>query len=248
MLNFKSSRARPLELALSFSVLLAAAAFQSGAQAAEPEGAAPGAAAQRAQPEKQTKAQREAERAEIASKRLVIERQQTAVEALCYKKFSVEDCLFEARREARDKDAPLRARELEMNESERRERAAERLQQIEEKKANKAASPMKGQERDKTPGAAPTPSGKGPKPPVDEQATQQQRSQEAQQRAAKQADYVRRHQADQQRRQAEAAQREPKALAEYENKLKAAAEHKANVQQTAKEKGKTAAPLPPPGP
>ncbi|GGH56577.1 hypothetical protein GCM10010975_15370 [Comamonas phosphati] len=256
MLKFKSLRIRPLGLALSVSAVLAAGAFQSGAQAAEPAGAEPAAAAHQApqdQQHAQVKAQREAERAEIARKRTLIENQQTAAEALCYKKFAVEDCLLEARREAREKEAPLRARELEMNGAERRERAAERLKQIEEKKASKAAAPMKGQQRDKmpdaaTPDMAPAPSGKGPKPPVDEQGMQQQRSQEAQQRAAKQADYVQRRQADQQRRQAETAEREPKARAEYEAKLKAAAEHRAKALQAAKEKGQTAAPLPPPKP
>ena len=252
MLKLKSLRIRPLGLALSLSALLAAVAFQSGAQAAEPAGAAAAQRAQQGQQRAQVKARREAERAEITQKRAIIESQQTAAEALCYKKFAVEDCLVEARREARDKDAPLRARELEINESERRERAAERLKQIEEKKASKAAAPMNGQQRDKTPGVATpdvaAPSGKGPRPPVDEQAVQQQRSQEAQQRAAKQADYVQRHQADQLRRKAETAEREPKARADYEAKLKAAAEHKAKALQAAKEKGQTAAPLPVPKP
>jgi hypothetical protein len=78
--------------------------------------------------------QREAERDEILGKRAVIEQQRVADEKLCYQKFAVEGCLADARRAAREKDAPLRARELEINDAERKEKAAAKLQAIEEKK------------------------------------------------------------------------------------------------------------------
>ncbi|KGH24091.1 hypothetical protein GL58_25415 [Comamonas testosteroni] len=192
--------------------------------------------------------QREAERDEILSKRAVIEQQRVADEKLCYQKFAVEGCLADARRAAREKDAPLRARELEINDTERKEKAAAKLQAIEEKKAENAAVPMKSQQRDKSDKSLPQPAGSGAKPAVDEQAARAQRQTEAQQRASKQADYVRRH--EQSRAQADQgrAEREAKARADHEAKLKAAAEHKARALQQAKERGQTAAPLPAPAP
>lgn len=190
--------------------------------------------------------QREVERAEILNKRAVIEQERVADEKLCYQKFAVEGCLAEARRAAREKDAPLRARELEINDAERKEKAAAKLQAIEEKKAENAAVPMKSQQRDKN--GSSHPKGSGAKPAVDEQAAQAQRQTEAQQRAGKQADYVRRH--EQNRAQADQgrAEREAKAKADYDAKLKAAAEHKARALQQAKERGQTSAPLPAPAP
>lgn len=192
--------------------------------------------------------QREAERDEILSKRAVIEQQRVADEKLCYQKFAVEGCLADARKAAREKDAPLRARELEINDAERKEKAAAKLQAIEEKKAENAAVPMKSQQREKNGKSLPQPTGPGAKPAVDEQAAQAQRQTEAQQRASKQADYVRRH--EQNRAQADQgrAEREAKARADHEAKLKAAAEHKARAMQQAKERGQTAAPLPAPAP
>lgn len=197
--------------------------------------------------------QREAERDEILSKRAVIEQQRVADEKLCYQKFAVEGCLAQARQAAREKDAPLRARELEINDLERKEKAAARLQSIEEKQVEKAAVPMKSQQREKNPKSVPQSTGSDAKPAVDEQAVdeqavQAQRQTEAQQRASKQLDYVRRH--EQNRAQAEQgrAEREAKARADYAAKLKAAAEHKARALQQAKERGQTAPPLPAPAP
>ena len=191
----------------------------------------------------------EAERKEIQGKRDVIEQQRLADEKLCYQKFAVEDCLTDARRAAREKDVPLRARELEVNEAERKDKAAERLQTIEEKKADNAAVPMKAQQREKMPGTGPQPTGPGAKPEVDEAAARAQRQSEAQQRAAKQGEYVRRH--EQNRAQADQgrAEREAKARADYEAKVKEAEAHKASVLKKAQEAGKKpAAPLPAPAP
>ena len=190
---------------------------------------------------------RDRERAEIVSKRAVIDQQLMAEEKDCYQKFAVEGCLAEARARARAKDEPLRERELQINEVERRQKADERLESIEEKKAEKAAVPMKSQQRDGTrhPSA---PKGSGAKPGVDEQAVQAQRQSEAQQRAARQADYVRRHEQNRTSLEQGRAEREAKAKAEYEAKLKAAADHKASSLKQAQERGKPAAPLPAPAP
>lgn len=192
--------------------------------------------------------QREAERDEILSKRAVIEQQRVADEKRCYQKFAVEGCLAEARQAAREKDAPLGARELEINDLERKEKAAARLQSIEEKQVEKAAVPMKSQQREKNPKSVPQSTGSDAKPAVDEQAVQAQRQTEAQQRASKQLDYVRRHEQNRAQTEQGRAEREAKAKADYAAKLKAAAEHKARALQQAKERGQTAPPLPAPAP
>lgn len=189
-----------------------------------------------------------AERAEIVSKRAVIEQQRVADDKLCYQKFSVESCLADAREQARVKDAPLRARELEINEIERRQAAAARLQSIEEKKAEKSAVPMKSQKREGADKRQPSATGVGAKPAVDEQAAQAQRQSEAQQRASRQAEYQRSHELSRAKADQGRAEREAKARAEREAKLKEAAERKARSLQQAKERGQTAAPLPAPAP
>lgn len=193
--------------------------------------------------------ERDAERAEIAGKRAIIEQQRVAEDKLCYQKFSVESCLADAREQARVKDAPLRERELEINDVERKEKAAAKLKSIEDKKAENAAVPMKSQQREKaakSPSSSPT--GEGAKLPVDEQAMQAQRQSEAQQRASKQADYLRRHESSRAQADQGRAEREAKARADHEAKVKEAAEHKARALQQAKQRGQTSAPLPAPAP
>ena len=190
----------------------------------------------------------EAERAEIVRQRALIEQQHVAEDKLCYQKFSVEGCLADAREKARQKDAPLRARELELNDIERKERATTTLQDIEDKKAKNAAVPMKSQKRDGADKNPPSPTGVGAKPPVDEQAVQAQRQSEAQQRASKQADYQRRHEQSRANADQGRTEREAKARAAREGKLKEAADHKAHALKQAQERGKTSAPLPAPAP
>ena len=224
----------------------------ASAAPAAPAGSADAKQAKKAAQDKERERLRkewEAERKEIQAKRSMIEHQSLEDEKLCYQKFAVEGCLADARAAAREKDAPLRARELQINEVERKEKAAERLKTIEEKKAENAAVPMKAQQRDKTPRSAPGPQGSGAKPAVDEEAARAQRHTEAQQRAARQSDYVRRH--EQNRAQADQgrAEREAKARADYEAKVKEAEAHKASVLKKAQEAGKKpAAPLPAPAP
>ena len=189
----------------------------------------------------------ETERKELQKKRAVIEEQRLLDEKLCYQKFAVEGCLAEARRVAREKDAPLRARELNINDLERKEKAAERLKAIEEKKADNAAVPMKSQQREKESRNGPGAKGSAARPSVDEAAAQAQRQAEAQQRAAKQAEYVRSHEQNRAKAEQGRAEREAKAKADYAAKLKAAEDHKASSLKKAQESGaQKSAPLPPP--
>lgn len=253
MSMFPASISASLERAARLALVPAAAlCLISAPVAAQQAAPAPGGSARQVQKAAQEKERDrlrkswDAERKEAQDKRAVIEEQRLVDEKLCYQKFAVEGCLADARRIAREKDAPLRARELEINDLERREKAAERLKTIEEKKADNAAVPMKSQQRDKDSRNAPGPKGSGAKPPVDEAAARAQRQTEAQQRAAKQADYVRSHEQNRAKIEQGRAEREAKARADHAAKLKAAEDHKASSLKKAQEAGKKSAPLPPP--
>ena len=194
-------------------------------------------------------AQRQAERSQIIAQRTQIEQQRAHTEAQCYQRFVVQDCLEDAKRQARLQDEPLRQREIQINEQERHERAQARIQDIETKKAQKLATPMNSEQRaPRDAKGVPQPTGQAGavKPAVDAKAVQSQRAQEAQQRAQKQSEYVRSHQEQVQQRKDSESEREAAARAEYEAKLKAAAERKAKAAQEAKERGPGAAPLPAP--
>mgnify|MGYP003585837991 FL=1 len=77
--------------------------------------------AQTGTPSAQTRA---AERAAIADKRAAITQAQMAGEQACRQRFAVEDCLKDVRDQARAELAPLRARELELNQQEQIGRAS----------------------------------------------------------------------------------------------------------------------------
>lgn len=108
--------------------------------------------AQTGTPSAQTRA---AERAAIADKRAAITQAQMAGEQACRQRFAVEDCLKDVRDQARAELAPLRARELELNQQERQERAAARLQAIEAKQAQTVPpAPLQAHTRKPAPDAA----------------------------------------------------------------------------------------------
>lgn len=75
------------------------------------------------------------ERAEANAR---FERDKTA----CYQRFSVNDCIVEARARRRDVVSDLRRQELVLNDLERRRRAGEQLQRIEDKQTGAAARPL----------------------------------------------------------------------------------------------------------
>lgn len=74
-----------------------------------------------------------AERARIQSERAGIEERYTQEQRACRARFAVTDCLLAARRERGAKLAELRRQELVLNEAERRRRAAERQQDLDER-------------------------------------------------------------------------------------------------------------------
>ncbi|CAN5724852.1 hypothetical protein BH11PSE7_BH11PSE7_04210 [soil metagenome] len=81
------------------------------------------------------------ERARIASERAAVDARYLAEEKACYKKFSVNDCLNEARGRQRESLADLRRQDLSLNDAERKRRAADEMRKLEEK-----ASPQKQDE------------------------------------------------------------------------------------------------------
>lgn len=78
-------------------------------------------------------AAREAEHDRIRQEREVLNVRRQRDESVCYRRFMVEDCLRGVRAQARDDEARLRVREIELNDAERKEKAAARLKSIEEK-------------------------------------------------------------------------------------------------------------------
>ena len=76
-------------------------------------------------------AHRKTERDRIAREREALTARRQQEEAVCYQRFAVEDCLRGVRAKARETHDRLRAQEIELNDAERREKAAERLRAIE---------------------------------------------------------------------------------------------------------------------
>jgi colicin import membrane protein len=79
----------------------------------------------------------EVERARIASERSAIESNYLAEEKACYLRFSVTECLKDARARRRTTLADLHRQELSLSDAERKARGAEHQKKIEEKAADK---------------------------------------------------------------------------------------------------------------
>jgi len=86
----------------------------------------------------QTDAQLRAQAREaINAQRQAIQTRLQQDEKACWQRFAVEDCLRKVRSAAREQDTLLREQELGLNAQERKEKAAERLREIERKQAEK---------------------------------------------------------------------------------------------------------------
>lgn len=176
-------------------------------------------------------------------------------EAACYQQFAVEDCLRTVRADVRQAEGRLRVQEIELNDAERKEKAAARLRSIEEKQRIKPASvePVirkpNGAGR-QAPKAAPSlPEGSVQSVPLrDPQELKAQRDQDAQRRAEQQRSRLQAHEAQQFAREASQSDRAAKARERHEQAQKAAQEHREraeNAQAQALAAGrKPAAPLP----
>lgn len=83
-----------------------------------------------------------AERARVAQERASADQRYQAAELACWRRFAVNDCLDQAKRERRQTLDALRRQDLDMNTAERQRNAAERLREIEQK-APPASAPAR---------------------------------------------------------------------------------------------------------
>lgn len=186
-------------------------------------------------------AQRKAEHERIHRERDAVKAKRQRDEAACYQRFAVEDCLRGVRAGVREAEGRLRTQEIELNDAERREKAAERLKSIEEKQAGAApARPSAG-------GSSPDATLR--KAPHEPESMKSQRDQEALHRAQQQRSRVQQQAQEQAARSSGSAQRAAQARSRHEQALKAAEERRARVEKSRAEAAaqgrKPAAPLPP---
>jgi hypothetical protein len=80
------------------------------------------------------------ERQRIATQRKAAEDAYTAQEKACYRKFAVTDCLNEARARRRAVISDLRRQEVALNDAQRKQRAADHLEELDRKKAREGES------------------------------------------------------------------------------------------------------------
>lgn len=186
--------------------------------------------------------QRKAEHERIRHEREALAAGRQKDEAACYKLFAVEDCLRGVRAKAREAGDRLRAQEVELNDAERREKAAERLRSIEEKQQGVPAPASKGKGGDAVVRKA----------PADPVGTKAQRDHDAEQRAQMQRNRVQQQASEQATRAATSADRAAKARVRHAQALKAADERRARVEKSqadaAAQGRKPAAPLSAPAP
>lgn len=183
-------------------------------------------------------AHRTAEHERIRRERETLRSRRQQDESNCYQRFAVEDCLRRVRAEVREAEARLRAQEIELNDAERKEKAAERLRLIEERQGA-APAPM-------------TPSSDGTvlrsTPRAAKAAAGPQREQEAAKRADELRTRVQKQAHEQAVRTTENAQRAAEARERHARTLQAAQERRTRVEKAradAQAQGRVpAAPLP----
>jgi colicin import membrane protein len=184
-------------------------------------------------------AQRTVEHERIRREREALRIQRQQDESACYQRFAVEDCLRRVRAGVRDAEARLRLQEIELNDAERKEKAAERLKIIEERQ-RAAPAPLPAA----SDGAALR---SGPRSAKAEVGTQ--RDQDAAKRAQEQRSRAQKQNQEQATRTTENARRAAEARERHARTLQAAEERRARVEKSraeAQAQGRVpAAPLPP---
>ena len=183
-------------------------------------------------------AHRKAQHARIREERTALAASRQRDEAACYQRFAVEDCLREVRVKVRGVENLLRSQEIELNDVERREKAAERLRVIEEKQsAVPALSPAdkKGDTKVR-------------KAPLDPSSVKTQHENDATQRAQQQRQRVQSKVTGRATREASNNEHAAKSRERHAQTLKAAQERRARVEKASADAlaqgHKPAAPLP----
>lgn len=179
---------------------------------------------------------RKAERERIRHAREAYKAQRLQDETACYQRFAAQDCLQAVRSQARDAEARLRAREIELNDAERREKAAARSESIAEKQRAAASE------------ASPTslvPQAQLRKPPASRpaEAVQAQREHGAAMRAQQQRERAQKQSQEHATQAAQSAEKAAQARARHAQTLQAAEERRARVEK-AQQGRRPVAPLP----
>lgn len=188
----------------------------------------------------QVQIERDAERESIQKQRKDIADRRTRDESGCYKKFAVESCLRDVRSQSRSQDMVLRSQELKLNEADRRERAAERLKDIEATEQQQRDKIEAGQDKF-DPDKAQTQE-------QNRAQDRQQRESEAQLRSEQQKARESSHAQSEAKRQASAPSGVERARMKFEAKQQKAAERRARYEKDMADAAKSgkppAAPLP----
>ncbi|WP_235510694.1 hypothetical protein [Acidovorax sp. Root70] len=164
-------------------------------------------------------AHRKAEHGRIAHEREALTARRQQEEAVCYQRFAVEDCLRGVRAKVREAQDRLRAQEIELNDAERREKAALRLRVIEEKQATVLPAGKRADAQVR-------------KPAADPDAAKVQRDQDAHQRAQQQNSRAQTQANEQAARATATADRAAQSRAKHAQALQAAEERRARVEKS----------------
>lgn len=182
-----------------------------------------------------------AERARLTAERAAVNKAFNDQRGVCFKRFSVEDCLAQSRREKRSSLDNIKRQEALINDAERKRRGGDALNRLDEKNSAQRAQEAAAQ-RDKA---------------VKAQKDRDQRAGDhATGRAglaAQEADKVRQYKskqrahAEQQAKEAGRSAQAPVEVQRQEEKVRKAAAHRADVEKKNAERTKPrSAPLPPP--
>lgn len=181
----------------------------------------------------------DAERARLTRERAEIDARAKAEQTACYQRFAVEDCLQESRRKRRTAEDSIKRQEADLNDMERKRRAADTLERL-DKAPPRAVDDPAAQERARQ--------------------SQQGREQRAADHAASRAEAAakaednrralenkQRNHAEQQAKAARLQADAPTERARFERKQEQAARHRADVERKNAERTKPrSAPLPTP--
>ena len=153
------------------------------------------------------------ERESLRRERETIDKMLQQAESACYQRFAVENCLSQARRDARAARAQIRQRELVLEGAERRERAAQRLSDVQERESTRVSpAPHQGA--------------------VADRPSQAERDQQAAQRAQAQQEALAAHQASQAAQIKARADGAAQARQSQEKKRQAAQQRRVRVLQS----------------
>lgn len=187
------------------------------------------------------------ERARIAAERTRINALFEKEEKACHQRFAVNDCLNRNLAWQRTALADLRRQEVLLNDDERRRRAAERIDQLDEKsRTHERDQAERPHAEPRQPNAAPRPgggklprSGEGAAKPDDAQAVReyQERMERKQERRA-----------EEQTRRAEQANQAAQEAARHSERVREAQARKAHILERNAAEPSKAAPLPDPAP